>query len=88
MEACVGSFIMLHDVVTVINSEWKRKTSTMVTEPISNGVEDIIADVIQISYELVKEWMKRLIFHSVDEAPIFGLQQGYLDKILVRNVDI
>lgn len=81
MEAPMEAFVTGRDVLAMIADETKKATATMVTESITNTVEEFVSDMIQVGYNLAREGIKAPIFHLVDEDLIYFVQQGSLDTL-------
>lgn len=87
MEVPIDAFVTGRDVLPMITNETKKAAATMVTDSVSNTVEDTVADVIQVPYISAKGVINAPLFHLVEEALIDVVQKGCLNTLLIRNMD-
>lgn len=61
-------FIIRCDVIAIVIAELKEAIAPAVMEWAMEAVEDTIAVVIQVELKSAKQWIKKLIFHLVEEG--------------------
>lgn len=83
----MDAFFVRHDVMSMIADEAKKTTATIVTELITNRIENNNEDIIQIGFTSTKEAIKATISQLVKEALINVVQQAGSDAPMVCNIE-